>query len=300
MVGNCECKQGHPVRVVVSVGLVALALFLAVCVVVFERVAPRIENGLGITPVEQIQQPGGISYDTLKNAPLNQLPVNEQANREVKKQTGANPSPTPANPNTKVDVTSVPTSRRCSVALFVGTDAQSTALLDWFNRDADCVRLRANVNFQTYTKDNPLYRERYASVIPVDQFPAIVFSDELGGHIYVAGRSTLPPTASQLLGDMKTALDTQRKAREQSVDQVETIEGTDPNCPDGSCRPADREPFLNPERLPLFPNLRPDRQPAPESLLYWLMNPGEAVLALGCAGMFAMLCLLVLIKVVRS
>lgn len=300
MVSNCDCEKGHPVKIVVSVGLVALALFLAVCVVVFERVAPRIETQLGISPSVQQPAPGGISYDTLKNAPLNQLPVNEQASREVKKQqpplgSPAKPQPQPG----KIDVVSVPTNKRASILLFVGTDPKSSTLLDWFNRDQGCQQLKSNCNFQAYTKDNALYRERYSGVIPAEQFPAILFCDSDGGHIYVAANQSLPSSASSLLAEMKRAYEAQKQAREQDADPAQTIEGSPPNCPDGSCRPSDREPFINPDRAPLFPSLRPDRPPA-ESILYWLWNPGEAVLALGCAGMFAILVLLVVIKVIRS
>lgn len=293
---ECDCEKGHKVRIVFSFGLVALALFLAVCVVVGERVAPRIEQQLGIQQAPPIQ-PGGISYDTLKNAPLNQLPVNEQASREVKKQSGSPASPQP--PSSKIDVVSLPTSKRASLLLFVGTDQQSNTLLDWFNRDPACQQLKSNCNFQAYTKDNALYRERYSGVIPAEQFPAIVFCDSDGGHIYVAASQSIPKSASSLIAEMKTAYEAQKKAREQDADPAQTIEGSPPNCPDGSCRPADREPFINPDRSPLFPSLRPDRPPA-ESILYWLWNPGEAILALGCAGMFAILCLLVLVKVIRS
>ncbi len=310
MVGNCRCDDGHKVKVVLSFGLVALAAFLAVCIVVGERVAPRIEAHLGIKESAPAAPVGGISYDSLKNSQLNQMPVNEQAGREIKKadedcvvcmqQIEQSPRPSPSPGPTAPSVVSVPTGQRCSVILFASTDRHSNAVLDWFNKDPGLQSLRKDCNFHVYTKDNPLYRERYASMVPVEQFPAVVFCDPEGGHIYVAGRGFLPATADLLLKEMKRAYEVQQRARDDAVAPAHTLESTPPNCPDGECRPADREPFLNPDRRPLFPSLTPRDVDPVQSLLYWLWNPGEAVLAMCCVGVFAVLMLVVLIKVLRS
>ena len=134
MVTCQECPGGgQRVKIVLSFGLVALALFSALCVVVGQRVAPRIEQSLGIDqPVERSFAPGGVSYDELRNAPLNSVPVNESAAREIKRQDvycppcdqvrspgftrfvnyaepitqASSPAPQPATPRQQVTVTS--------------------------------------------------------------------------------------------------------------------------------------------------------------------------------------------------
>lgn len=326
MVGNCEnCPGGgQRVKVVVSFGLVVLALFSALCIVVGERVAPRIEQSLGLEPAERSYTPGGVSYDELRNAPLNTVPVNERAAREVKRQDIYCPpcdqvrSPgftrnvnyllpitqtaSPATPDVKgqVTVTSTPWAAKYSLAIFVGTDQASQRLLDWVNRDPQLSDLRKSVNFQAYTKDNPLYRERYGGVIPVDQFPAVVFTDPRGGHVYVAGSASIPSTASALYNALRDSTQIQQQATRTDPDGINpVVQEFDPNCPDGNCKP-DRVPLLNPDRERLFPSLRPRNQDPVQSLLYWLWNPGEAILAGLCAVAFLVVLFVVALKVIRS
>lgn len=326
MVGNCEtCPGGgQRVKVVVSFGLVVLALFAALCVVVGERVAPRIEQSLGLDPAREQYTPGGVSYDELRNAPLNTVPVNERAAREIKRQDIYCPpcdqvrSPgftrnvnyvlpitqtaSPATPEIKsqVTVTSTPWAAKYSLAVFVGTDQASQRLLDWVNRDPQLSDLRKNVNFQAYTKDNPLYRERFGGVIPTDQFPAVVFTDARGGHVYVAGASSLPSSASALYAALRDSTQIQQQATRTDPDGINpVVQEFDPNCPDGNCKP-DRVPLLNPDRERLFPSLRPRNQDPVQSLLYWLWNPGEAILAGLCAIAFLVLLFVVALKVIRS
>lgn len=326
MVGHCEsCPGGgQRVKVVVSFGLVVLALFAALCVVVGERVAPRIEQSLGLEPAREQYTPGGVSYDELRNAPLNTVPVNERAAREVKRQDVYCPpcdevrSPgftrnvnyvlpitqtsAPSTPDVKgqVNVTSTPWAAKYSLAIFVGTDQASQRLLDWVNRDPQLSDLRKNVNFQAYTKDNPLYRERYGGVIPVEQFPAVVFTDSRGGHVYVAGASSIPSSASALYNALRDSTQIQQQATRTDPDGTNpVVQEFDPNCPDGNCKP-DRVPLLNPDRERLFPSLRPRNQDPVQSLLYWLWNPGEAILAGLCAVAFLVLLFVVALKVIRS
>lgn len=329
MVGICEkCpgQGGQRVKVVVSFGLVALVIFAALCVVVGERIAPRIEQSFGLEQPRQQYIPGGVSYDELRNAPLNTQPVNEKASREIKRQqpycppcdevrSGLSPFAASAPPSMlqtalapqlpqpalqQPNLTATPTTPKHSLAVFVGTDAASNKLLEWVNRDPQLAELRKSVNFQAYTKDNPLYKERWSAVIPADQFPAVVFADPRGGHIYVAGASTLPTSASGLYSALKQATEIQQRASP-AVDSglLPSVQEFDPNCPDGNCKPG-REPFLNPDRQPLFPNLRPRNQNPVESLLYWIWNPGEALLAVLCGIAFLVLLFVVVIKVLRS
>lgn len=330
MVGICEkCPSGQGgqrVKVVVSFGLVALVIFAALCVVVGERIAPRIEQSFGLEQPRQQYIPGGISYDELRNAPLNTQPVNEKASREIKRQepycppcdevrSGLSPFAASAPPSMlqtalapqlpqpalqQPNLTATPTTPKHSLAVFVGTDAASNKLLEWVNRDPQLAELRKSVNFQAYTKDNPLYKERWSAVIPADQFPAVVFADPRGGHIYVAGASTLPTSASGLYSALKQATEIQQRASPAADPEIVTsVQEFDPNCPDGNCNPG-REPFLNPDRQPLFPNLRPRNQNPVESLLYWIWNPGEALLAMLCGVAFLVLLFVVAIKVFRS
>ncbi len=328
MVSCQECPGGgQRVKIVLSFGLVALALFSALCVVVGQRVAPRIEQSLGIDqPVERSFAPGGVSYDELRNAPLNSVPVNESAAREIKRQDvycppcdqvrspgftrfvnyaepitqASSPAPQPATPRQQVTVTSTPWANKYSLAIFVGTDQASQRLLDWVNRDPQLSDLRKNVNFQAYTKDNPLYRERFGGVVPTDQFPAVVFTDSRGGHVYVAGAASLPSSASGLYAALKESTQIQQQATQPAQDPSFPIaQEFDPACPDGNCPPG-RVPLLNPERERLFPNLRPKDQDPIQSLLYWIWNPGEAILAGLCAIAFLVLLFVVAIKVLRS
>lgn len=145
-----------------------------------------------------------------------------------------------------------------------------------------------------------MYKERWSAVIPADQFPAVVFADPRGGHIYVAGASTLPTSASGLYSELKQATEIQSRASPPAdPGLLPSVQEFDPNCPDGNCKPG-REPFLNPDRQPLFPNLRPRNQNPVESLLYWIWNPGEALLAMLCGIAFLVLLFVVAIKVLRS
>lgn len=328
MVGICEqCPNGggQRVKVVVSFGLVALVIFAALCVVVGERIAPRIEQSFGLEPARQQYTPGGVSYDELRNAPLNTVPVDERAAREVKRQepycppcdqvrspgftrnvnyllpiTQASSPASPQQPREQVTVTSTPWAAKYSLAIFVGTDQASQRLLDWVNRDPQLSDLRKNVNFQAYTKDNPLYRERFGGVIPVEQFPAVVFTDPRGGHIYVAGASSIPSSAAALYNALRESTQIQQQATRTDPESIAPpVQEFDPNCPDGNCKP-DRVPLLNPDREKLFPSLRPRNQDPVQSLLYWLWNPGEAILAGLCAIAFLVLLFVVALKVIRS
>ena len=321
---QCPNEGGQRVKIVLSFGLVVLALCSALCVVIGERIAPRIEQSLGIQqPAEQSYAPGGVSYDTLKNASLNTVPVDERAAREVKRQDVYCPpcdqvrSPgftrfveyaqpitqasAPAQPpRQQVTVTSTPWAAKYSLAVFVGTDQASQRLLDWVNKDPQLSDLRKNVNFQAYTKDNPLYKARWAGVIPAEQFPAIVFTDSRGGHVYVAGSSSLPSTASGLYTALKESTQIQQQTvRSDPTNPDQSAQEFDANCPDGNCPPG-RVPLLNPDREKLFPILRPRNPDPSQSLLYWIWNPGEAILAVLCAIAFLVLLFVVALKVIRS
>lgn len=346
MVTECGCPNegGKAVKITITVGLVALVVFAAGLVVVFERMAPRIEAGLGFEPKQQYV-PGGVSYDQGKTAPINQMPVNEEAAREKKKQNGladsrmylsqGNParvsnkmfpkrfddcatcpqvitqvssSPSAPQPAPQPSgMTSTPTTPKYSISVFVGSDAKSQAFLDWWNKDSNLQELRKQTNFQAYTKDNPLYIDRYAKLIQPIEFPGVIVSDPNGGHVYAASGYHAPTSGAILYREIREAFDVhQRVVQPADTNPVnsDTFEfsssSAQPNCPDGNCLPADRQPFLNPERERLFPIFKPQPKDPVQSILYWLWNPGEAILAVLCAFAFCVLLVVVLIKVLRS
>jgi len=338
MVGECH---GQRVKIVLSFGLVALAFCAALLVVVGERIAPRIEDSLGIS-VKQSIQPGGVSYDDMRNAPLNAMPVNAAAATEVKRgdpncptcpqvvtrrpllqprptpyvqprpvpiqpppnppvvvQPSTNAQPSPSKPPAP---TAAPTSVRYSLALFLGNDLRSRALESYFETDPRLKKLKDGCNFQTYDAANPLYLARYSSVIPPDQFPAILFSDYRGGHVYIAGGDYLPAQASQLYDEMQAAYRAQKQAVEARNEIALQSISLDPSnqerdCPDGNCS-TPRKPLIQPSQ-PVFPNLF--HKPTPtESLLHAILHPGESLLIMLCAVLFTVLLVVVLVKVIKS
>lgn len=298
-----ECPKDHKtVKVVVTFGLVALVALGALLIVVGQRVAPRIEAGLG-WETKQGFTPGGISYDNGKSGNTNTFPVNEQAAREIKKQAGnfdGQPAQPPYGPRPNPGPSSFeskPTGGRYSVSLFVGTDRRSQEFLEWWNTDSNLQALRSQVDFQSYTKDNPLYKARYMDLVPVADFPAVIFADPRGGHIYAAGGASLPTSRTTLYSEIHDAYGIHERLQQQSTDS-DPIQAED--CPDGNCKPPSRTPFVNPERERLFPIFKPRQPDSVESILYWLWNPGEAVLGMACCFLFFCLLVVVVIKVIKS
>lgn len=297
------------VKVVVTFGLVALVVFAAGLVVVGERIAPRVEAGLGIRQEAYPSGNVGISYDDNKNAPVSPFPVNETASREKKKGPPIDCPPCDLltvqqlsnMPPTNAPLDSAATEQKCSISLFVGTDPRSQELLRQWNTDARLQALRKQVNFNAYTRDNKLYRERYANIVPSEQFPALIMSDGRGGHIYAAGNAALPSTADAQLAAIQHAIDAYTSAHKQPVEPTPDMlfASGPPNCPDGNCEPG-REPWLNPSRTPLLPMLRDQQRNPIESILYWIWNPGEAVLVMLCALVFCALLGVVVLKIIKS
>ena len=111
----------------------------------------------------------------------------------------------PSIPAPHVTVAPVVSAPRYQLALFVDSSPAGQQLLNWFNNDPQLRTLRAKVDFQTYTPSNSLYRTRYASIVPVDQFPALLFLKPDGGHIHATGGKMLPSTASQLYADLEAS-----------------------------------------------------------------------------------------------
>jgi len=299
---ECHGKDHKTVKVVVTFGLVALVALGALLIVVGERMAPRIEAGLG-WETKQGFRPGGVSYDEGRSGNQNTFPVNEQAAREIKKQAGnfdGQPAQPPNGPRPNpgpYSFESKPTGSRYSVSLFVGTDRRSQEFLEWWNTDSNLQALRSQVDFNVYTKDNPLYKARYSDIVSVSEFPAMIFADPRGGHIYAAGGSSLPTSRTTLYAEIHDAYGIHEKLQQQPADS-DPIQSED--CPDGNCKPPSRTPFINPEREKLFPIFKPRRPDSIESILYWLWNPGETLLVMLCSLVFVALLIIVLVKVLKS
>jgi hypothetical protein len=181
------------------------------------------------------------------------------------------------------------------LSVFVGSDERSKTLLSWINTDPQFVKMRNNTDVQIYAKDDLLYRTRYASVIPVEQFPAIVLTDSSGGHVHAAGGNMIPRTSSELYADFvaggrnyleaKKSAPTQQqpmqlangliKSHGYSWDNgihpaMQLMQQSTEDCPGGQC-PPDRE-RATPLR-DLF-----DNQKDSKSLMTWIGNNELATL----------------------
>jgi hypothetical protein len=150
---------------------------------------------------------------------------------------------------------SPPAKKSYQLALFVGNDSQSQQLLQWFDRDPQLVHLRSKCEFQVYTASNTLYRARFAEIVPVSQFPVVLFQDSTGGHIHAAGRTMIPGTAAELYGDLRQGYGLYQQARQaQKTGAIKaagyswddsitpTMSLYSQDCPDGICptEPSDR------------------------------------------------------------
>lgn len=144
------------------------------------------------------------------------------------------------------------------IALFLDSSAQSQQLLKWFETDPNLIQVRQLSDFQIYTPQNRLYLARYASIVPVEQFPTVLFLDAKGGHIHAAGRSTVPGSSTQLFEDFRTGWKLYKEAKSGTVEatgvsQAGAIktrgyswdDAINPamklqmsDCDDGSCEPS--------------------------------------------------------------
>lgn len=107
--------------------------------------------------------------------------------------------------------------KQTQIALFVDSSAQAQQLRSWFDSDPNLRRMRDIADFQVYRPSDALYKARYASVVPPDQFPAFLFLDADGGHIHAAGRSTIPATPGQLFADCREGWQLYRQAKQGTI-----------------------------------------------------------------------------------
>jgi len=153
---------------------------------------------------------------------------------------------TPSEPTPKKDY---------QIALFVGNDAQSKQLVQWFEQDPQLRELRSNCEYQIYTANNALYRTRFVEIVPSEQFPVVLFQDATGGHIHAAGRSMIPETSQELFSDLSHGYELYQQAKQAEKtgaikargyswdDSIKpTMSLFNEDCPDNVCptEPSDR------------------------------------------------------------
>ncbi len=173
--------------------------------------------------------------------------------------------------------------KKYQVALFLDHTAQSVALAHWFDNYPDLMVLKSSTDFQIYTPAKELYKARYQSIVPVDQFPCVLFLDSQGGHIHAAGKSMLPQSPQGLVADMQKGLDLYKQAKEapvmsgaiktagyswdDSINPAMTLQSSD--CDDGYCpQPTLPEANWRPGQNRVNVDLFGPRSPGPGSGIF--------------------------------
>ncbi len=163
-------------------------------------------------------------------------------------------------PTTQSPTTPEQTQSRYQLALFLGDDDKSQRLMQWFDSDPDLAQLKSKCSFQVYTEKNALYRTRFADIVPVNQFPVVLFQDSTGGHVHAAGHAMLPSTPRELFDDLRHGFELYQQTRQaQRTGALKTrgyswdaaitptMQLSSEDCPDGYCpiEPADTswQPF---------------------------------------------------------
>lgn len=311
------CSQVEPrtdVKLKLSIGLLFCVLLHSASQSFFEStIPPMLEHQAQSMPEIpagglrfQSREAGGVgstvntaARDEMKQQQPYCIPCDQLQNpaRPVPK-----PMPQPAKPNTPQSL-NVTTGKgvepKYSISLFLrANDALSNQLLGYFNSDPKYSSFVKSFNFQVYTKDSPLYQTRYASIVPVEAFPAMLVADPNGGHVHLIDRSTIPTTAPLLWADISEAVRLQRAIISKvpaapapppglpasvGSSAPDTGIGSNPNCPDGNCPvDANRDRTTLWDKLfkrdqnsgGLFPRDSPDPV---EGLLRMIFRPGETL-----------------------
>lgn len=200
-------------------------------------------------------------------------------------------------------VTPKPTTARYGLSVFVlHDDPTSQEVLSWFNTQPNLVQFSRNADYQVYTKDNPLYKARYASTVPANRFPAILVTDPTGGHVYYADRVRLPASGSTAAAEMRQAVELQRSivsrnrvtapaglltsatSPQASLLSIPNVvpnanDIAKPLCPDGTCEPKTplwKRPFDRDDGDGggLFPD---DTNDSVQGILRLIFRPGEQI-----------------------
>jgi hypothetical protein len=132
------------------------------------------------------------------------------------------PAPTPA----PYRPSPMAAAKEYQLLLFIGNDDQSREILNWFNQHPKYQFLRSKdskVAVQVYSSGDAMYRARYASVVPVSEFPAIVLADAQGGHIHAASRQFIPRgNPDKLYDDLQLGTKLYLQAKQQRPAQAVT------------------------------------------------------------------------------
>jgi len=313
------CDNPKRFKIAISAGLIGAIVAHAVIFATVERTLPKVEQYLLDTPQTATPEapPGGINFDSNRYGSPNTLPVNDAARDELKKQilgrritpyyspnvqpyrapndcpdcppSAVSPRPAPnVTPNTvpantkPSNVQPVKTQERYSIELFVTNDQQSQALQQWFKTHSTLTKWTTTCNHNTYTADNPLYKSRYAAIVPPDAFPVVLVTAPNGGHVYAADRYSLPQSAAELVTQISDATKLHQSimagntsplpAQPQPPVNGQATQHPSPDyieqCPDGNCTPND-------SRFPLLDRLRDKKKDTVEGLLSAIFSPTE-------------------------
>jgi hypothetical protein len=203
-----------------------------------------------------------------------------------------------------------PAAKQYQLLLFLDASYQATNLKAWFSSNQELTALRQRSETQVYTPDNLLYRQRFAAVVPPEQFPAVILQDANGGHIHAAGKSMIPHTAELLVADLRKSYELYKQAKQGQMQATGAIRETgyrwddgihpamrlysDDECgPDGCNPPEPRQPWrpLDRDGDGLFNR----REPA--NALVW-MNSQE-IWTIGLIGIGAVAVVVLLTKLKR-
>jgi hypothetical protein len=292
------------IRIVLTIGLLAAFVVHALTLTTAQRAAPYVEAALFTERVETAP-PGGINFDQVQNAgPAHSLPVNAAARDELKKQApvcipcqqvnGTTPQLQPSQP---AGVNPKPVTARYSISVFVlHNDPESQRMLQWWNTNETLQKWRRATNFHVYTRDNELYKGRFASKIPPTAFPAVMVTDPSGGHVYLCDRTCLPKSEASLVQEVADATALQKQVVQQSALQPEPPVAPflyqaaaalgnatrPPDCPDGNCEPDNRLFPINLGDGGFLDRVRkPDQLEGVEGLIRSILRPGETLLTMG-------------------
>lgn len=305
------CDNPKRFKIAISAGLLAAIFAHAVIFATVERTLPKVEEYLLDSPqtATPAAPPGGINFDSNRYGSPNTLPVNDAARDELKRQilgrritpyrspncpdgtcppgtVPAQPMPnvTPANntqPKQPSNLQPVKTQERYSIELFVNNDQQSQSLQSWFKTNSTLQKWTTTCNHNIYDSNNPLYRSRYAALIPPDAFPVCLVTAPNGGHVYAADRYALPTTAAALVTEISDAtklhqsimagnnspLPAQPQPPVGSQATMHPAPDFVEQCKDGSCPPD--------SRFPLLDRLRDRPKDSVEGLLNAIFSPTE-------------------------
>jgi hypothetical protein len=308
-----ELEPRTDVKLKLSIGLLFCVLLHSASQSFFEStIPPMLEQRVQSMPPDI--PAGGLRFQSREAGGVGST-VNTAARDEMKQQQPycipcdqlQNPArpipqlmPQPAKPNTPQSLkvtTGKGVEPKYSISLFLrANDALSNQLLGYFNNDPKYTSFVKTCNFQVYTKDSPLYQTRYASIVPVEAFPAMLVTDPNGGHVHLIDRSTIPTTAPLLWADISEAVRLQKAIVSKvpaapapppglpasvGLSAPDTGIGSNANCPDGNCPvDANRDRTTLWDKLfkrdqnngGLFPHDLPDPV---EGMLKMIFRPGE-------------------------